>query len=79
MNRATGSYAIYYWIDVLGALLVPQLFWIRRCRATAWIAPLIGMVISIPPVLQAMAVFPIACSSALGTGSTSIRLVLESF
>jgi molybdopterin-containing oxidoreductase family membrane subunit len=32
MNRATGPFAWSYWIMVSCNVLVPQVFWFRRCR-----------------------------------------------
>jgi molybdopterin-containing oxidoreductase family membrane subunit len=37
VNRAFGPYAWAYWIMVSCNVLVPQIFWFRRCRVNPWI------------------------------------------
>lgn len=51
-NRAGGHYAWYYWLSAFSVVVAPQLFWWRRCRATVWIALVIGMVISAPSIID---------------------------
>jgi molybdopterin-containing oxidoreductase family membrane subunit len=50
-NRAAGNGAGYYWISAFSVVLAPQLFWWRRCRTAAWLALVIGLVISAPFII----------------------------
>ncbi|HLU65463.1 MAG TPA: NrfD/PsrC family molybdoenzyme membrane anchor subunit [Kofleriaceae bacterium] len=37
VNRAFGPYAWAYWIMISCNVLIPQLFWFKRCRVNPWI------------------------------------------
>ena len=37
LNRALGPYAWAYWIMVTCNVIIPQLFWFRKCRTNVWI------------------------------------------
>ncbi|MFT4548816.1 MAG: hypothetical protein ACI8XO_003813 [Verrucomicrobiales bacterium] len=51
VNLTTGPYALYYWAGMVSTVIVPQLFWIRKFRSTAWIALVISLVILWQPIL----------------------------
>ena len=55
VNRINGSYAWLYWIHLATVVVLPQLFWVRRCRATPWIALLIGLALLWPLILELVA------------------------
>jgi len=42
-----GGYAWVYWVNIIGTL-VPQLFWIRRCRTNLWWSFSISLLTFIP-------------------------------
>ncbi|MBN2475746.1 MAG: polysulfide reductase NrfD [Pirellulales bacterium] len=46
-NRALGPYAWAYWLMVTCNVIVPQLFWIRKCRTTPWIMFLIAVLVNV--------------------------------
>ena len=53
--RMTGAYAWSYWGGLASEVVVPQLFWIRKCRATAWIALVLSLVMLWQPGLELVA------------------------
>ena len=47
LNRAAGPYAWGYWIMVICNVLVPQLFWFKRCRTTPWIMMIVAVLVNV--------------------------------
>ncbi len=47
LNRAAGPYAWAYWTMVSCNVVVPQLFWIRKCRTTPWIMFLVAVLVNV--------------------------------
>jgi molybdopterin-containing oxidoreductase family membrane subunit len=47
LNRALGPYAWAYWIMVSCNVLIPQLFWFKKCRTTPWIMVIIAILINV--------------------------------
>jgi molybdopterin-containing oxidoreductase family membrane subunit len=47
VSRALGPYAWAYWIMVTCNVLVPQLFWFKRCRTNVWIMLAISVLVNI--------------------------------
>ena len=54
-NRTGGRYAWYYWTSLVTSVVVPQLFWIRRFRTTAWIALVVSLVLLWEPIFELFA------------------------
>ncbi len=46
-TRAMGPYAWAYWTMITCNVLIPQLFWIKRCRTTMWIIFLVAMAVNV--------------------------------
>jgi len=47
LNRALGPYAWAYWIMVSCNVLIPQLFWFKKCRTTPWIMVIIAILVNV--------------------------------
>jgi len=47
LNRALGPYAWAYAIMVTCNVLVPQLFWFKRCRTTPWIMFVVAVLVNV--------------------------------
>jgi hypothetical protein len=47
INRALGPYAWGYWTMIVCNVLVPQLFWLKRCRTTPWIMFIIAVLVNV--------------------------------
>jgi len=45
--RFGGYYSFFFWLDIIGNRLAPQLFWFRRCRTNLWWAFGIALVITV--------------------------------
>ncbi|MHB8974181.1 MAG: NrfD/PsrC family molybdoenzyme membrane anchor subunit [Pirellulaceae bacterium] len=46
-NRPFGPYGFCYWIMVSCNVLIPQLFWFRKCRTTPWIMVIIAVLVNV--------------------------------
>jgi molybdopterin-containing oxidoreductase family membrane subunit len=46
-NRPFGPYAPAYWTMVCCNVLIPQLFWFRKCRTTPWIMVIIAVLVNV--------------------------------
>jgi len=46
-NRALGPYAWAYWLMVGCNVVVPQLFWLKRCRTTPWIMLIVAILVNV--------------------------------
>jgi molybdopterin-containing oxidoreductase family membrane subunit len=47
LNRALGPYAWGYWIMIGCNVVVPQLFWLKKCRTTPWIMFIIAVLVNV--------------------------------
>ena len=47
INRAFGNFWWAYWIMVSCNVLIPQLFWFKKCRTTPWIMVVICIFVNI--------------------------------
>ncbi len=47
LNRALGPYAWAYWTMVACNVLVPHLFWFRKCRTTPWMMVVICVLVNV--------------------------------
>ncbi len=47
LNRALGPYAWAYWTMVTCNLVVPQLFWLKKCRTTPWIMLVVAVLVNV--------------------------------
>lgn len=50
--RVFGRYAWAYWLDAFCHVIIPQLFWIRYCRANLLAALLISVMSAVPGVVE---------------------------
>ncbi len=46
-NRPFGPYAPAYWTMVTCNVLIPQLFWFRKCRTTPWMMVIIALLVNV--------------------------------
>jgi Ni/Fe-hydrogenase subunit HybB-like protein len=46
-NRPFGPYGVFYWIMVSCNVLIPQLFWFKKCRTTPWIMVIIALLVNV--------------------------------
>jgi Ni/Fe-hydrogenase subunit HybB-like protein len=46
-NRPFGPYGIFYAIMVTCNVLIPQLFWFKKCRTTPWIMVIIAVLVNV--------------------------------
>ena len=46
-NRPFGPYGVAYWIMVSCNVLIPQLFWFKKCRTTPWIMMIIAVLVNV--------------------------------
>ncbi|MCU0960850.1 MAG: polysulfide reductase NrfD [Pirellulaceae bacterium] len=46
-NRPFGPYGVFYWIMVTCNVVIPQLFWFKKCRTTAWIMVVIAILVNV--------------------------------
>jgi molybdopterin-containing oxidoreductase family membrane subunit len=46
-NRPFGPYGVFYAIMVTCNVVVPQLFWFRKCRTTTWIMVIIAILVNV--------------------------------
>jgi len=46
-NRPFGPYAPAYWTMVCCNVLIPQIFWFRKCRTTPWIMVIIAILVNL--------------------------------
>jgi len=46
-NRPFGPYAPAYWTMVCCNVVIPQLFWFRKCRTTPWIMVIISLLVNV--------------------------------
>lgn len=56
-SRLTGGGSWFFWIQLSGVVIVPQLFWLRRVRATPWGSLAICLGILGPMYLEQAIVF----------------------
>lgn len=47
LSRAFGPYAWAYWLMVSCNVVVPQLFWFKRCRTTPWIMLIVALLVNV--------------------------------
>ena len=47
LNRAAGPYAAAYWTMVTCNVVVPQLFWFKKCRTTPWIMIIVCILVNV--------------------------------
>ena len=47
LNRALGPYKWAYWTMVTCNVVVPQLFWFKKCRTTPWIMIIIAILVNV--------------------------------
>lgn len=46
-NRFFGPYAVWYWMLLACNIVIPQLLWFRRVRASVWVLFLLSLVINV--------------------------------
>jgi molybdopterin-containing oxidoreductase family membrane subunit len=46
-NRPFGPYGLFYWIMVSCNVIIPQLFWFKKCRTTPWIMVIIAVLVNV--------------------------------
>ncbi|MBN1910301.1 MAG: polysulfide reductase NrfD [Pirellulales bacterium] len=46
-NRAGGPLAWVYWLMVSCNVIIPQLFWFKRCRTTPWIMVVVALLVNV--------------------------------
>jgi len=47
LNRALGPYSWAYWTMVACNVIVPQLFWLKKCRTTPWIMWCLAILVNV--------------------------------
>jgi molybdopterin-containing oxidoreductase family membrane subunit len=47
INRAMGPYAWAYWTMVTCNVIVPHVFWFKRCRRTPWIMMIVAVLVNV--------------------------------
>lgn len=62
LNRALGPYAWTYWLMVVCNVLVPQLFWFKRCRTTPWIMFSIAVAVNVGMWLERFVIIVVSLS-----------------
>jgi hypothetical protein len=43
LNRMSGPYWWAYWINAVGTMLIPQLFWLRKYRKRVWLSVIVAL------------------------------------
>ena len=62
LNRAFGPYAWTYWLMVACNVLLPQLFWLKRCRTTPWMMFLIAGAVNVGMWLERFVIIVVSLS-----------------
>ena len=53
MEQAFGPYCLPFWLGIIGSVIAPQLFWLRRSRTNPCISLCIALAIVVPWAYEA--------------------------
>jgi molybdopterin-containing oxidoreductase family membrane subunit len=62
LNRALGPYAWAYWTMVACNVVVPHLFWLRKCRTTPWMMVVICVLVNVGMWMERFVIIVVSLS-----------------